>query len=376
MRIAYGVHGYGRGHATRALSVLPDLARNHKLLVLAGGDAYDAIAPDAPCDVMRIPTLAYHYSRSGRRSNFLTFIRNAPAVLDLALRGVASQMVRDAFRDFLPDVVISDAEPWTHHSARRLGIPRIGFDHFGILVYCRASMGIIDRMISFRDALIYKLLMGQPDRAIVSSFYDAPPLRPGVRCVGSLLRHEVREISARRSATDGEFLLAYFNKGQHLYSKRIETALRESGYSFRIYGVGRIGREGNMEYRPACNRVFLEDLAGCRGVISTAGNQLVGEAMHFGKPLLVIPEDCVEQRVNARALASMGIGMCAQQRTISAETIQTFVGRRAEFVDKIRGLARDSRVEAVSAIEAMITELTRDTRNELSVEATRDAQVA
>src|ERR1700685_3997997 len=36
MRIVYGVHGYGWGHATRALGVLPDLMRPHEVLVLAG----------------------------------------------------------------------------------------------------------------------------------------------------------------------------------------------------------------------------------------------------------------------------------------------------------------------------------------------------
>ncbi len=54
MRILYGVFGYGRGHATRALSILPELRERHEVVVLAGGDAYDAIAPDHP--VVRILT--------------------------------------------------------------------------------------------------------------------------------------------------------------------------------------------------------------------------------------------------------------------------------------------------------------------------------
>jgi hypothetical protein len=37
MRILYGVFGYGRGHATRALSVLPELMERHEVTVLAGG---------------------------------------------------------------------------------------------------------------------------------------------------------------------------------------------------------------------------------------------------------------------------------------------------------------------------------------------------
>ena len=64
MRIVYGIHGYGRGHATRALGVLPELRQRHEVLVLAGGDAYQALAPLGP--VTEIPTLTYVYRKSGK----------------------------------------------------------------------------------------------------------------------------------------------------------------------------------------------------------------------------------------------------------------------------------------------------------------------
>jgi hypothetical protein len=66
VRIVYGVFGYGRGHATRALSVLPELLQRHDVVVLAGGDAYDALAPELP--VVRVPTLRYSYGGDGKRS--------------------------------------------------------------------------------------------------------------------------------------------------------------------------------------------------------------------------------------------------------------------------------------------------------------------
>jgi hypothetical protein len=39
MRLAYGVFVHGRGHATRALAVLPELQERHEVVVLVGGDA-------------------------------------------------------------------------------------------------------------------------------------------------------------------------------------------------------------------------------------------------------------------------------------------------------------------------------------------------
>jgi len=55
MRIVYGIHGYGRGHSSRALAVLPELAARHELLILAGGDAREALRADY--SVVPIPTL-------------------------------------------------------------------------------------------------------------------------------------------------------------------------------------------------------------------------------------------------------------------------------------------------------------------------------
>src|SRR5271165_2822893 len=109
MRILYSVHGYGRGHATRALAVLPELSRRHTLLCLAGGDAYTAIWPDFP--VVRIPMLSFAYvPGTGRVSKRRTLSRNLPAVLDLVCRGPVFETVRGIASEFGPDVIISDAE--------------------------------------------------------------------------------------------------------------------------------------------------------------------------------------------------------------------------------------------------------------------------
>lgn len=351
MRIAYGVHGYGRGHATRALAVLGELARRHDVLILAGADAYDAMRREY--DVVRVPSLGYYYRRSGTRSNFLTLKHNFPGIIDLALHGPTSLMVTGALREFRADLAICDAEPWTHRAARRLGIPRIAFDHFGVMAYCRPDMRWVDRIIGCRDVFLYRWLMQQPERVLVSSFYDAPARRAGVKHVMTLLRDAVYQTRA----SEGEHLLAYFNKGEHLFSQRVEQELRATGLPVRVYGVGRVGASGSLEYRLSSNVPFLEDLAACRAVISTAGNQLVGEALHFGKPMLVMPEDCVEQRVNARAVERLGIGRQVSQTHFTCQAVLDFLDDEAAFRSNIARLGGDGRAEAVAAIEQFAIEL-------------------
>jgi uncharacterized protein (TIGR00661 family) len=351
LRILYGVFGYGRGHATRALAVLDSLRERHDVVVLAGGDAYDALSPHLP--VVRIPTLRYEYGPGGKRSISRTLGENLKHVGDIVFSGESLREVVRLTRDFRPDVAISDAEPWTHSVAARLRIPRISFDHFGILAYCRPPIDVSDRLRSFRDVSAYRSLMGRPDRVIVSSFYDGGARDPRIRFVGPLLREEV----LRTRATRGDHVLVYFNRGDHQLTPHVEQALHESGVPCIVYGTSRRGDDRRLSFRPASTRPFLEDLASSRAVFSTAGNQLVGEAMWFGKPMLVMPENTVEQRLNAAAVERMGIGMRVRAEDVSAPLVKAWLAEETRFSTTAVRSARDGRLEAIAALETFAREL-------------------
>lgn len=352
LRIVYAVHGYGRGHATRSLAVLAELSRQHEVLVLAGGDAYATMASSYP--VVRIPTLGFAYGQSsGVRSNWATLWHNAGAVLDLWCRGALLEMVSAVIDEFTPDVVISDAEIWSHQIAERMGIPRISFDHIGIMAHCRPAIAAGDRIEAAFDAWMYRTLMGQADRVLVSSFYPAPPRSPSVRVVPTLARPEVRAAIP----TDGEHLLVYLNRGQLQFDERLQRTLAELDLPVHIYGTPRTGIEGKLHFLPPGNQSFVDDLAACRAVISTAGNQLVGEAMHLGKPILVMPENCVEQRMNARAVEHMGLGLRVAQRALTPELLRQFLARRDEFARQMLAQRRDGLGEALAAIQQFLDEL-------------------
>jgi uncharacterized protein (TIGR00661 family) len=351
VRILYGVFGYGRGHATRALSVLPHLRERHEVLLLAGGDAYDALAPEHP--VVRIPTLRYEYGADGQRSLSRTLGENLKHVADVVFGGPEYREVARSAREFRPDVALCDAEPWSHAVAARLRIPRISFDHFGVLAYSRPPIPWHDRLRSLRDVLAYRSLMGRPDRIIVSSFYDAGGRDARVRFVGPILRAEV----LARRPTRGEHLLVYLNRGAWQLTASVERALRALGLPVVVYGTDRRGDDGQLTFRAPSNGPFLDDLAGCRAVFSTAGNQLVGEALWFGKPMLVMPENTVEQRLNAAAVEALGIGRRVRQADVNAEAVASFVRDADRYRETMRGAVRDGRVEALAAIERFAHEL-------------------
>jgi uncharacterized protein (TIGR00661 family) len=171
--------------------------------------------------------------------------------------------------------------------------------------------------------------------------------------VGPLLRREVLDQAPSR----GEHLLVYMNSGRHLFSRRIEQALLGLDVPVMVYGTGRSGHRGNLRYRPRGNREFVEALATCRAVICTAGNQLVGEGIHFRKPLLVMPEDSVEQRVNARAVERMGIGMQIRRDRLSVATIRGFLLTENRYRRNLDRFARNGLGETLEAFGAFFAEV-------------------
>ncbi|NLX13157.1 MAG: hypothetical protein GXY44_05810 [Phycisphaerales bacterium] len=309
MKIVYGIHGFGRGHAMRALAILPELTKRHEVVILAGGDAYHALSPDYP--VIRVPTMAYYRIGKGRISVFRTVKRNLPMLLDIAASGAVLEMALEIMREFRPDFVISDSEVYTHRAARQLRIPRMTFDHFGFLVYCRPEMSRIDRLRCWGNALVYRWLFGEPERVLVASFFDASARRSEVRLVGPVIREEVRSVEASR----GDHLLVYFSKGDQEFSQRIRHALLELDCPVRIYGTSCRGLQENLQFKPLSNLPFIEDLASSRAVFGTTGNQLISEVLYYGKPLLGMPIDCLEQRLNAAQIERLGMGVAGRVKT-------------------------------------------------------------
>ena len=352
MRIAYGIHGYGRGHSSRALAVLPELVARHDVLLFAGGDAHQALSADYP--VVRLPVLKYELKRDGRRSKARTLVRGLAKLRDLRRCGPALEMTCEALADFRPDVVMSDSEPWTHWAARRMGLPRISFDHYAVLVYCAWPMSRWDRVVCWTESVVYRWMMAAPsDRHVIASFYAPPARREGVCVVGPVLRDIVREVTPQR----GDYLLVYFTNGHIHFTARIEQALRALDLPVVAYGTGREGIDGNLDFRPPSNTRFVEDVAASRAVFATAGNQLISECVHLRKPLLLMPEDCLEQRLNATAIEQMGIGMRTSRTEVTAEQIREFLDNGPRYAESFPEASADGLSQAVEAIERYAAEL-------------------
>jgi hypothetical protein len=95
----------------------------------------------------------------------------------------------------------------------------------------------------------------------------------------------------------------------------------------------------------------MEDLAGCDAVVSTAGNQLVGEALFLGKPMLVMPEAWnFEQSVNAHFLEQSGAGW-AERGALTPQRLGAFLEASGTLRANIRRESVYGNDAAIAALE-------------------------
>ena len=352
MRIAYGIHGYARGHASRALGILPQLS-NHDILILAGGDAH-ALLSLAGFNVKEIPTFRYIYSKgSSKYSKTSTVLENLPLLHDLFFSGSSYDMISGTIQNFKPDLVISDSEPWTQRVANEQRVPLLSFDHYGIFAYCNWDMPTHYRLQRALACAVYKTYMGNPDKIIASAFYPAIPKDEKIFVVGPIIRNEVK----RATPTNGNHLVVYLNNNLNRFAEELESCLINSGYEIHVYGAGQTDRRENLTFLPVDPLKFVEDLASCRAVISSAGNQLIGETLWLRKPVLAIPENSIDQRLNALGIETMEVGMISHVNEITSATITNFLGNEEKYRENCEKHARDSTDEVVLMVNQFLDEI-------------------
>jgi uncharacterized protein (TIGR00661 family) len=130
---------------------------------------------------------------------------------------------------------------------------------------------------------------------------------------------------ARLSLTWGEHVVLY---GRGELGRRMSQAASKVSEKFVAYGFDGVPAP-NIEYRETSYDGFARDLASCKAVLSTAGQQLMGEARYFGKPVLVVPMPRqYEQEINARYARLLGMGDYCPIHQLTPDRIQTFLRQR------------------------------------------------
>lgn len=350
-RIFFSVSGEGRGHAARARTIVEALRDRHEFTLFSYGMAYDFLAgayrESSDVEVRRIPGMEFRYT--GQQLDYFKSVLGAIPFM-LNQRKPVDDLAT-AIRRERVDLVVTDFEPLLPRAAERCGVPYVSLDHQHFLVVNDlSSLPWPLRWRAWLMGLSVPHFYRRQAKTIVSSFY-APPVKASARNVvqtGVLLRNEI----LRAKPTDGGRLLAYMRRFEN--PALIET-LANCGLPVRLYGLGVRPPVGGVEFREIDERTFVEDLVSCRALVSSAGNQLVGEALYLKKPVLAIPErGNFEQAVNAHFLKQMACGDWVADEAFGPASLTRFLARLDEFRERIVPDRFAGNVPALAALEEFL----------------------
>jgi len=347
-RIFISMSGEGRGHATRVRSLVEHLRHEHEIWLFAPNDAYTFLAPiyrGTQVRVSRIRGLAFHYSANGRLDFLKTIREGLPTIF--AMPRLIQKLARIIRRE-KPDLVITDFEPALPRAARRCKVPFLSINHQHFLVVNDLSaLPLRMRWHTWYMSLVVRSYYQGPAEIVVSQFYF-PPVKPRYRdrvvMAGVLLRPEMLRLESSHRG----HLLCYLRR---FNCPALLDALRACGRPVRVYGLGEKPAEGEVTYHAIDDRAFIEDLASCEALFSTAGNQLVGEALFLGKPVFAVPEPRNwEQYINAHFLAESGTGTWKEFDEVRPKHVLAFLNNLESYRSRIDRDAMNGNPQALTAI--------------------------
>ncbi|MBN2194295.1 MAG: teichoic acid biosynthesis protein [Polyangiaceae bacterium] len=351
VRILYGVVGEGMGHATRSRVVIEHLLqRGHRVRVIVSGRAHQFLRerlgnyPLATLEEIQGFRLVYRNNRLAKSDSLLSQLKDAPHDLAQNLR-VYRRVAEDGMQ---PELVISDFETWAALYAINHFLPVISIDNMQIITRCHHPPEVNGSPSFTRGLTRFAVNIRVPgvSHYLITTFFFPRVAKPRTTLVPPILRREI--IEARREP--GEHVVVYQTSGSN---EELVPALRRLGHEFRVYGMGRVGTEGNVTLRAFSEAGFVEDLRTARAVIAGGGFTVLSEAVSLGVPILSVPIELqYEQELNARYLAYLGYGGWAP--ALDLDVISSFLARTDEYAHALAGFPRPDNTMVFACLDELL----------------------
>ena len=349
-RIVYALSGQGRGHTSRVIAVSDALRRRgHEVRFCCGGTAREILEAEGE-DVIPVPALRQQLVGNEVqlgatiRSNWLTVTQAPWIVKNLAERLDAVD----------PDLLVTDFEAFAPRAAQKIGVPVVSFNHQQVVTETEYEPPPGCTFHAFVTRMVIDVIAPRdPAHVLLSSFFFPPLKRPArTTLVPPIIRPAVQALTP----TDGDYVLVYYNQTEG--AAGVLEALRAVPVPFVVYNFPEPEapeQYPNLTFKQPSLETFLEDLAGCRAVLCTAGFTLISEGLFLGKPLLVVPNRGIfEQTLNAVFLEREGLGQAVINRPLTAADVAGFLMERDRFAGRLRGRPAIGNDAAVACLERVL----------------------
>jgi len=340
-KILYSLAQDGRGHASRGYEIIRRLAKkNHKIMVLTGGDTYEplekTLAKMKNVSMHRLLGFQCVYNKKGNINYIKTASKNIPSFVfaEIIIKKLKKLIDRYKF-----DFAISDFEPFLPRAAKSKKLNFITIDNQHRLLWEKIKA----RHIPFKHIPSYIVTLGLvfsihplSRKCIITSVFQPELRKKKVRgteiiVTGPLIRKEIEDLKNQVKKQD--FVLVYVKP---VLEKAVIPVLKKVNHKFIMYvsNPRKYKKNKNLKYKRHSHTGFAKDMARCKTVISSAGEQLMSEALYLGKPLFLMPEvGTFEQTLNGRSVKNAYVGDYKDITRVKKEHITRFL-KNLEFYEK------------------------------------------
>jgi uncharacterized protein (TIGR00661 family) len=309
MKFAFIIQGEGRGHQTQAIAMAEMLTRNgHEVAVALVGTTNPNQIPILLQGQFNIETFKSPSLVFDPRTKALSLNQTLKKALPHLRKYVGSlSKIKKTLAYHKPDVIINFYD--------FLGGIYSGFCSPPALVICIGHQYLLlnknfehpqkhwwDKTVVNFNTHITAL---GASKLLALSFSEFPNYK-GITTTPPLLR---RELSNFTVSEEG-YILVYLTQAE-LIGDVLAYAEANPNVVFEVFIDKKLENiPFNVNINAISSMAFLEKMAHCKGIISTAGFEAICEAMYFGKPVMMVPiPNHYEQLCNAHDGQRAGAGV-------------------------------------------------------------------
>lgn len=314
MKFLFIVQGEGRGHLTQAIALAEMIKTwGHEVTgALVGSDSgcrVQGFFRDLfPAEIIPFSSPALVYSRKTRA---LSLTKTLYAAGRNFHKYTASLWkIRRVILQKEPDVIINfyDSLAGIHQFLFPEKCPMICVAHQYLMLHRGFEHPPGNRLNRLLVNLNSRITALASERKLALSFYAGEPDRQRrIFLVPPLLRQGLMKMET----STGDYFLAYVTQ-ESMAEEIVAWQKKNPGIKIHCFSDRPITGEvaENLYFHQIDPEKFLAMMSACRGLISTAGFESVGEAMLLGKPVLMVPlRRHYEQTCNAVDAERAGAGI-------------------------------------------------------------------
>ena len=229
-----------------------------------------------------------------------------------------------------PDLIISDYEPNVAQYAYLRGVPIITMEQQSKFLYIK-EINLNGYSIKEEKARI-NYFFPKYSKKIISSFFPMNIKDKDIIVVPPIID------KIEKQKCDNT-VIVYFSSysDSKYYDELINTIKDIHDVTFKVYCknssiYGKIYNYNNIKFSNYDNE-FKSNLSKCRALITTAGHQLISEAISLNIPVYVIPLNTYEQHYNAIMVEKYGLGV--YNKNLCKENIVGFLNNENMYIKNI-----------------------------------------